>query len=128
MPEQPPRRGSAPTELAPDGQQFQVVGGMWADDSRHLCVIASQPDGWILVTEIPGYSEEFVNLPKVGQTVISVIACSVRNDRAILVRTMNSAIRALGGETFEWQGPFAPHLHDRLVGEHRRQQRRRLHR
>jgi hypothetical protein len=67
--------------------------GMWADDDRHMCfAFADQhTSSWILGTQLPG---EIVRSVAViapylagGQTSISVAACSVRNDQAILVRT-----------------------------------------
>jgi hypothetical protein len=115
-PEHPFLKGAARVDQAPDGQEFQIVGGdpvtglfldrlgqplntssgelagstraVWADDSRHLCAMALNPpsNSWVLETELPYYSEEYLNLPAVGQSRIGLIACSWKNDRAILVR------------------------------------------
>jgi hypothetical protein len=113
-PQHPFLTGAARVNQAPDGQEFQIVDGdpatglfldrlgqpldssgelvgstraMWADDSRHLCAMAhTAGSSWVLETEIPTYSEEFLTLPAVGQSRIGLIACSWKNDRAILVR------------------------------------------
>jgi hypothetical protein len=114
-PQHPALKVGASVRQAPDGQRFQVVGGdpvsglfldrlgqplpnspqlagstrgVWADDSRHVCVMALNPSSqrWVLVTEAPAYSEEFLTLPSVGRSSILVVGCSWKNDRAILVR------------------------------------------
>ncbi|HKB32337.1 MAG TPA: hypothetical protein VKF16_00570 [Candidatus Dormibacteraeota bacterium] len=69
------------------------TGGVWADDNRHFCSISfdAQTYAWTLVTQLPGEGQKPVALiardQSVGQTGISVAACSSNNDRAILVRT-----------------------------------------
>jgi hypothetical protein len=115
-PEHSSLKGDARVQMAPNGQEFQIVGGdpvtglfldrlgqplsngsqelagstkaVWADDSRHLCAMALNPPShtWVLETELPYYSEEYLNLPAVGQSHILILACSWKNDRAILVR------------------------------------------
>lgn len=105
--------------MSPDGQQFQVVsggkgdsgtyldrlgkplpeatppgiGGMWADDNRHLCTVQLDQTAftWTLVTQLPGEAKRSVAViardQGIGQTGISLASCSFRNDQAIAVRT-----------------------------------------
>jgi hypothetical protein len=67
--------------------------GIWADDNRHLCVASNDPhtSSWRLGTQLPGEIVRSVAVlpgdPGGGQTTIGVVACSIRNDLAILVRT-----------------------------------------
>jgi hypothetical protein len=69
------------------------IGGMWADDSRHLCVVRfKSPSGeWRLFTKLPGEADHLVGIiptdPNLVQTALSPVSCSFRNDQAILVRT-----------------------------------------
>lgn len=72
-----------------------VVGAMWADDNQHQCVITfSSIYVWRLATQLPGQALRPVAVIAQdhggGQSGISLAACSVRNDRAILVRTVIS--------------------------------------
>jgi hypothetical protein len=72
---------------------YGQVGGLWADDGRHLCSVGFNQLTfvWTLGTLIPGQAVRTVAViardSNVGQTAISVEACSVKNDSAILVRT-----------------------------------------
>ena len=67
--------------------------GIWADDNRHFCVAFADQhtSSWILGIQLPGEMVRAVAAiaPYVtgDQSGISLAACSVRNDQAILVRT-----------------------------------------
>jgi hypothetical protein len=76
------------TESGPTGQ----VGAMWADDNRHQCVLTlSSTYVWRLGTQLPGQPIRPVAViardPGIGQSGISLAACSFHNDLAIAVRT-----------------------------------------
>ncbi len=101
-------------QQSPDGSAFQVTigakgggerlldrlgnpvsgtGGMWADDNVHTCAVSfdDQKFTWTLVTGGVRQPARPVTLiatdSGVGQTGISLAACSFKNDRAIAVRT-----------------------------------------
>ncbi len=106
-------------EMSPDGQQFQAIyggkgdtgtyldrlgqplsdgtpagiGGMWADDNRHVCLVALDQAAytWTLVTQLPGEAKRSVAViardQGIGQTGIRLASCSFGNDQAIAVRT-----------------------------------------
>lgn len=107
-------------QMAPDGQSFisapaakggtpqffdrlgqgvatpgtaRYTGGAWADDNRHFCSVAQDPNTLVytLFTQLAGEAPHQVAVvaqdPNVGQTGIGVAACSITNDQAILVRT-----------------------------------------
>jgi len=58
---------------------------LWADDSRHLCVVTFvSPSGdWRLYTKLPGEADHLVGILPTGP--VTLASCSVRNDRAIVV-------------------------------------------
>jgi len=66
---------------------------VWADDNRHVCSMTFDASSLVytLWTTLPGESPKHVvdvaHDTSVGQTTISLAACSFRNDRAIAVRT-----------------------------------------
>jgi hypothetical protein len=108
-------------QMAPDGQLFRVgqtakggsgafldrlgqgipsqggvagfVGGIWADDNRHICSISldQQTFEWALNTQLAGVAPKQVAViardSGIGQTAISLAACSFTNNLAIAVRT-----------------------------------------
>jgi hypothetical protein len=69
------------------------VGAMWADDNQHQCVItlSSTTFVWRLGTQLPGQAFRPVAViaqdPGIGQSGISLAACSFMSDLAIAVRT-----------------------------------------
>jgi hypothetical protein len=71
-----------------------LVGAMWADDNQHQCVLSLSPTTyvWRLATQLPGQAPRPVAViakdPSIGQSGISLTACSFRSDRAIAVRTV----------------------------------------
>jgi hypothetical protein len=75
----------------PAGERF--TGGIWADDYRHWCSVGFDQNTyvWTLVTQLSGEAARHVAVVAqdsgVGQTGISMAACSFANDQAILVRT-----------------------------------------
>jgi hypothetical protein len=75
------------------GAIIGFAGGVWADDSRHRCSVSlnQQTFEWTLSIQLPGQAIKPVTViardQGVGQTGISVAACSLKNDQAILVRT-----------------------------------------
>jgi hypothetical protein len=74
-----------------------LVGAMWADDIMHQCVLTfSSTYVWRLGTQLPGHALSPVAViardKGVGQSGISLAACSFRSDRAILMRTVISSI------------------------------------
>jgi hypothetical protein len=95
--------------LAPDGTYLDRLGahvpgptapgvtgkaaGLWADDNRHLCFVAVdfQTYAWTLSTQLPGEAVRPVALiaqdQGLGQSGITAVACTFKNDLAILVRT-----------------------------------------
>jgi hypothetical protein len=66
---------------------------MWADDNRHVCAMTMDPNtlAYTLWTATPGEDVhsvgEIARDPSIGQTTVGVIGCSIRNDRAIALRT-----------------------------------------
>jgi hypothetical protein len=69
-----------------------LVGAMWADDSQHQCVLTlSSTYVWRLATQLPGHALRPVAViardKGIGQSGISLAACSLKNDVAIAVRT-----------------------------------------
>jgi len=79
------------TETGP----IDLVGAMWADDNQHQCVITlSATYVWRLATQVPGQASRPVAViahdPGIGESGISLAACSVHSDRAIVVRTVIS--------------------------------------
>lgn len=79
---------------------------LWADDNRHLCVVRfATPSGeWRLVTKLPGEADHLVGIippsPDITQPAPLLVACSIRNDQAIVVRT--SADGPTGWPTELW--------------------------
>jgi hypothetical protein len=67
------------------------VAAIWADDNRHLCGVyrGEATNVWTLSTQLPGQSPKPVGVvapgSDVAQTGVVVLACSLRNDRAILL-------------------------------------------
>ena len=69
-----------------------LVGAMWADDNRHQCVLTlSSTYVWRLATQLPGQALRPVAViardKGIGQSGISLAACSFHNGVAITVRT-----------------------------------------
>jgi len=69
---------------------------MWADDSRHLCVVkfaTTSGGGWRLVAQLPGEADRVVAIIPRGSNIAEpapvLASCSFRNDRAIVLRTGN---------------------------------------
>jgi hypothetical protein len=78
--------------VATDTGPSDVAGTMWADDNRHKCLITiSSAYVWGLATRLPGQVLQPVAVlardPGVGQSGISLAACSYENNLAIAVRT-----------------------------------------
>jgi hypothetical protein len=79
-------------------QSAEAAGAMWADDNQHQCLITfdRQTFTWGLNTELPGQAVHQVAViardQSIGQTGISLAACSFHNDRAIVMRTVISSI------------------------------------
>ena len=77
-----------------NGVSTDVAGEMWADDNKHLCLVTlnQQTFAWGLSTRLPGAAARPVAViardPSLGQSGISLAACSFDNNRAILVRTV----------------------------------------
>jgi hypothetical protein len=72
------------------------VTWMWADDSRHLCLVrfaTTSDGGWRLVTQLPGAADHVVAIIPRGRNIAEpapvLAACSFRNDRAIVLRSGN---------------------------------------
>jgi hypothetical protein len=71
-----------------------VAGGldMWADDSRHVCLVSDDPadSSWRLVIAGPEVPTQVLELPFVAPSQkwspLTVAACSPGNDRAVVVR------------------------------------------
>ena len=70
------------------------VAWMWADDSRHVCVVkfaTTSGGGWRLVTQLPGEADRVVAIIPRGSNIAEpapvLASCSFRNDRAIVLRT-----------------------------------------
>jgi hypothetical protein len=80
------------------GAPTDVAGAMWADDNKHQCLVTlnRQTFAWGLSTELPGQAGQRVAViardRSIGQTGISLAACSFQSDRAILMRTVISSI------------------------------------
>jgi hypothetical protein len=76
-----------------NGVSPNVVGEMWADDNKHHCLITlnQQTYAWGLSTQLPGQPLRPVTViardPGIGQSGISLAACSFQNNLAIAVRT-----------------------------------------
>jgi hypothetical protein len=79
---------AAPTTLA------GAINPRWADDNRHVCSMTfdQQTFEWKLWTQLPGEAPKQVSVvaqdASVGQTGLSLEACSFRNDAAVVVRTV----------------------------------------
>jgi hypothetical protein len=72
--------------------QTGLVGAMWADDNQHQCVLTlSSTYVWRIATQLPGQPLRSVAViardPAIGQSGISLAACSFHHDVAIAVRT-----------------------------------------
>lgn len=93
-------KGGSGTFFDNVGQPFPWQGGVleyasnvWADDSRHMCTVSldQQTFEWALNTQLPTEPIKQVAViardPAAGQSGISLLACSIRNDLAIAVRT-----------------------------------------
>lgn len=77
------------TQIGPTG----LAGAMWADDGQHQCVLTfSSTYVWRLDTQLPGQAPQpgavIAKDAGVGQSGISLAACSFKNDVAIAVRTV----------------------------------------
>lgn len=72
------------------------AGAQWADDNTHQCGMAvdESTGKWILATQVPGRPEQQVAAVAPynagDQSALSVLACSFRTNRAILMRITNS--------------------------------------
>jgi len=70
-----------------------AVNPRWADDNRHVCSIRldQQTFEWTLWTQLPGEAPKQVGVvaqdSSLGQTALSLEACTFKNDAAIIVRT-----------------------------------------
>jgi hypothetical protein len=77
-----------------NGVSTDVAGEMWADDNKHLCLVTlnQQTFAWGLSTRLPGAAARPVAViardPDLGQSGISLAACSFTSNVAILVRTV----------------------------------------
>jgi hypothetical protein len=75
------------------GGVLEYASNIWADDSRHMCTVSldQQTFEWALNTQLPTETIKKVASiardPGAGQSRISLLACSIRNDLAIAVRT-----------------------------------------
>ena len=111
----PPLGPDESIEMSPDGQWFRRplgvgtildrlgrplpgtplsgigLAAIWADDNRHLCGVyrGQATNAWTLSTQLPGQSPKPVAVVAqdsgVAQTGLVVLACSFRNDQAILL-------------------------------------------
>jgi len=69
------------------------AGAMWADDSKHQCLISLDQKTfvWGLSALLPGEPTRHVAViardPGIGQSGISLVACSFQNDLAIALRS-----------------------------------------
>jgi hypothetical protein len=67
---------------------------IWADDGKHMCGIWYSQRGWTLITRIPTGGATSVPvaidpdgaISRTGIIGISAVACSLRNDRAVITR------------------------------------------
>jgi hypothetical protein len=72
------------------------AAAVWADDNSHQCGMAVDESAgkWILATQLPGQpAKDVANVAPYSagdQSAIGLLACSYRNDRAVLVRITNS--------------------------------------
>jgi len=72
---------------------------IWADDGQHLCGIWYSPRGWALITRLATKSPTSVPVAidpdgaivRSGVIGVSVVACSIRSDRAIITRDVYGA-------------------------------------
>ncbi len=93
------------------------VSEMWADDNRHRCFVRfDTPSGeWRLVTKVPGQADQPVAViatdPNIGQTTISLAACSFRNDVTVLVRTTVSWVSEVWIMRLSDHSVFAHHTY-----------------
>ena len=84
------RLGQSVSSPGPAGR---YSGGVWADDNRHFCSVAFDQTAftWTLVTQLPSEVPRQVNViardSNVGQSSVSIAACSFQHDQAIAVRT-----------------------------------------
>jgi hypothetical protein len=81
-------------QLTPSqGGVLEYASNIWADDSRHMCTVSldQQTFEWALNTQLPTETIKKVAViardQGVGQSGISLLACSIRNDLAIAERT-----------------------------------------
>ena len=74
-------------------QPTNVAGALWADDNRHQCLITLNQETfvWGLSTVLPGEAVRAVGViardRSIGQTGISLVACSFKNNLALALRT-----------------------------------------
>jgi hypothetical protein len=79
---------AAPTTLA------GAINPRWADDNQHVCSIRfdQQTFEWTVWTQLPGEAPKQVSVvaqdTSIGQTGLSLEACSFKNDAAVVVRTV----------------------------------------
>jgi hypothetical protein len=75
------------------GTPTTVANAMWADDNKSQCLITLDQKTfvWGLSTEVPGQAARSVGSiardSGIGQTGISLVACSVKNNVALALRT-----------------------------------------
>lgn len=83
----------------PVGGPSNLAGALlpiWADDNMHVCATSldQQTLAWSLWTELPGEAPKQVRVlatdATLGESSISVVACSVKNDVAIAVRIVQA--------------------------------------
>ena len=73
------------------------TGWMWADDSRHFCVLrfASPSGEWQLITRLPGGADQLAGViapdPNTVETAINLVSCSFQNNTAIVLRTTSAS-------------------------------------
>lgn len=92
-------KGGSGTFFDNVGQPFPWQGGVleyasnvWADDSRHMCTVSldQQTFEWALNTQLPTETIKKVAViardSDIGQTGISLLACSFHNNFAVAVR------------------------------------------
>lgn len=93
---------------------------MWADDSRHLCVVRFvSPSGeWRLITKLPGEADRVVGIipsdPNTVQTALGLVSCSFHNDQAILIRTTMASPSTPHSPSPWRSAPIAPGLTSEL--------------
>ena len=82
--------------IGPETTLAGAINPLWADDNKHVCSIAfdSQTLEWTLWTQLPGEAAKRVRVVAtdsvIGQSGVSLVACSFKNDTVIAVRTVQA--------------------------------------